>query len=151
MTRAPAWLVAIAATGAAACKSGGPVDAFLAFLEAVQSQDAEAAWAVLARPARARLEAASARLRELTGETVAPGELLLATAMRAKRGGRSVRLAKVDGDRAVIRVELEPGGEDEVAMVREEGTWRVALGERPAAAGDGGLAVPAAGPRPGGR
>jgi hypothetical protein len=127
-----ALTLALLATGGA-CRGEGPAEAFLKFAEALSERDAEAAWAALASESRRQIEEQAAELERLSGGTSRrdPRELLLATALHAKRSKRAVTVGKAEGERAVLKVGLEAGGEDEVTMVREEGKWRVALPKPP--------------------
>jgi hypothetical protein len=114
---------------AAGCAKEDPIDAFLKFVDALADRDAVTAWQGLAKVNRDRLTADAAKLSELSGQAVTrkPRDLLVATALWAKRGKRPVTLAKVEADRAILRVGLDPSGEDEVTLVREDGEWRVLL------------------------
>ena len=131
------------------CKKDDPAEAFLKFIDALVDRDAASAWEGLARPDRERLSEDARRLAELSKGTVkrTPQELLVATSLWAKRGKRAVTVVKVEGDRATLRVALEPSGEDEVGLVKEEGRWRVLLS--PSAVAPKGAAPAPAGAGPG--
>lgn len=143
-TRRAGLLLGILSHLGPACSESGPIDAFLRFVEAVSERNAGGVWEGLSRADRARLEAASERLRSISDGAVSrpPRELLFAAALHFRGGKRAVTVVRQSADEAVLRVRTEPGGEAEVTLVREEGAWRVVLSPRPAAAPARGAGAP---------
>lgn len=108
----------------------GPADRYRVFAAAARSGDAETVWSMLSERSRAMLDE---RAKEVAARA-APGVLPqsgrdLVLGDLAPRAARiaSVTVLRESRDAAVLTVQLEGAGAEEVAMVREDGRWRVVL------------------------
>ena len=115
------------------CKGSGATDALLQFVDALNGRDAQAPYHMLAKKTRTRLETASEDLRKKTGGAVLkkPYELVSWVGVGMKRGKRAVHVVKEDADVAVLKVDLERGGDEEVTLRKEDGKWKIELDTEP--------------------
>jgi hypothetical protein len=127
-----ALALVLAALAAAGCRRpAGPAETYRALAAAARAGDADGVWARLSARSREALEA---RAREAAAR--APAGVVPASARELVVGDlaaqaprlRSATVLRESRDAALLSVEVEgvPGAR-EVALVREEGVWRVVL------------------------
>lgn len=131
MTRTahPIVVLAIAlALLAQACRGPSPEQGFDAFLLALRTEDAEAAWAALSLETRDRLEAALADSPGPDSAQIpASQQLFKRGLLRAMREVTRVDVVHRSGDRATLEVTDEAGEKQQVQMILEQGRWRLRL------------------------
>lgn len=113
-----------------ACQVDRPPDAaYRALVRAMGERDEEAAWALLSRATRQRLEDRAKVAAAAAPGVVAPSArgLLAGDAPLAVRPPRSITVVQVDATRAVLRVEAPGAPPADVVLVREDGAWKVDL------------------------
>jgi hypothetical protein len=113
-----------------ACQPDRPPDAtYRALVRAMAERDEEAAWALLSRATRQRLEERARVAADAAPGVVAPNAraLLAGDAPLAVRPPRSITVVEAGATRAVLRVEAPGAPPADVVLVREDGAWRVDL------------------------
>jgi hypothetical protein len=123
-------LVAIAFLSAACRPPEDPATRYRRFAAAARGGDADTAWALLATASQKQLEARSKELKAggpTGGADLRAQELLLGDLARTAPKVKAAKVARADGDRATVDVELEGGGHGQVEMQREQDGWRVVL------------------------
>jgi len=112
-----------------------PDAALTEFLSAVEAsthapEQRKIAYECLDKASRQALSERAARTASLAGRKLKPWEMIVPGRLSFAGLGRSgVRMeVRIDGDKATVRIPIEKRPPAEVAMVREEGRWRVVLG-----------------------
>jgi hypothetical protein len=127
LSKAVACLVLLAVAG---CKRSPPPDeAYRAFARAVREGDPQTAWDALSSGSQQQLDRLVKEAAQQAPGVVTPDprEQVLGNAARGARHLKSVEVLRVEGDRAVLKVEEEGGPGGEVTLVREKGRWKVTL------------------------
>ena len=131
--RAPASLSAAllaALVAVPACQRDLPPDAaYRALVRAMAERDEEAAWDLLSAETRQRLTE-RARVAAAAAPGVVPADaraMLAGDAPLAVLPPTSIAVVRVEGSRAVLRVEAPGAPPREVELVRERAGWRVTL------------------------
>jgi len=135
--RVAVWLLLLASCARDPSELG-PVQALTSFLAAVEQsanspEQRKVAFGWLDSETQAALEERAELSSSLAGRDIEAWELLVPG--RVSFAGQSVAgvrmKASVSGDRATVQIPVEKRAPVEVAMVREEGRWRVMLGLKP--------------------
>ena len=131
--RAPAPLVGFLLAllvAVPACQRDLPPDAaYRALVRAMGDRDEEAAWDLLSAETRQRLTE-RARVAAAAAPGVVPADarvMLAGDAPLAVLPPTAISVLRVDGTRAVLRVEAPGSPPREVELSRERGGWRVTL------------------------
>ncbi len=113
-----------------ACQRDLPPDAaYRALVRAMGDRDEEAAWDLLSAETRQRLTE-RARVAAAAAPGVVPADarvMLAGDAPLAVLPPTAISVLRVDGTRAVLRVEAPGSPPREVELSRERGGWRVTL------------------------
>ncbi len=112
-----------------------PDAALTEFLSAVEASthapdQRKGAYEWLDKSSRTALAERAARTASLAGRKLEPWEMIVPGRLGFSGIGRpGVRMdVHIEGDKATVRIPMEKRAPAEVAMVREEGRWRVVLG-----------------------
>ncbi len=124
-------LVSLLAFSPACARELGPEAAYRSLLKASADRDADRAWNLLSRGSQKRLDDRARAAAARAPGVVAPSgrQLLLGDAALQARPAAAVAVLSQTGQRALLRVDVEGGPPQEVALVYE-GRWRVELPER---------------------
>ena len=109
-------------------KAEGPEEAYRRFAQATAKRDAATAWSLLSSESQQALTRAAADVAKAEGrEAPKDGrQLLLSDATTLVAPPRDAS-AVFEGDRTFVVVRDEAGERGRVAMVKEDGRWRVDL------------------------
>lgn len=129
MSRAALVLALVSVLG---CQpADDPAAAYRTFAAALQRGEAPVAWEALSRATREELTAA-ARAAAVALHKPPPKDgmaLAFGDGFVLARKVKKVEVARRDGDRAQLTVTDEKDAQESVAVVREDGAWRVDLGD----------------------
>lgn len=124
-------LLAAAAILSCAPRDPPPDAVYRAFVRAAAARDAAAAWPLLSSRTRSWLDARARKAAaEVPGLLPASGQrLLFGDAAGAARPVKAIELVVRDAERAQLRVTDDAGAVAAVALVREDGAWKIDLPE----------------------
>ncbi|HYG70492.1 MAG TPA: hypothetical protein VD838_22640 [Anaeromyxobacteraceae bacterium] len=124
-------------------RPAGPAETYRQFAAAVRQGRADVAWTLLSKESRAALDAAARETARRAPGVVPPSGagLVIGDSAFGSRPLKSALVARESEDRAVVVAEVEGEGKREVALVREDGAWRVVIPPE-ALAGEGGGQAP---------
>ncbi len=117
---AVAWLAVLALAGCSRSAPASPESAFRAFRDALRYGDGAMVWAMLT-------PASQAQLSDLAGEGDEPWRALRVAWAPTEADIDTLERVSIDEQGAVLRVTTYHGDSHEVALVRHDGSWLVAL------------------------
>lgn len=127
------WLAVALGLVLSACAPdvGEPAGAYRRFADAVRQGDDNTAWNLLSENTRSALDDDARRISEATGRDKPMTGRQLAFSQPLVLQQRIARIETVEqsSDRARITVIDDAGGRTDVALVREQGGWRIDLSD----------------------